>query len=302
MRLLKVMLGVAILCFVVAVPSAMAQAPGTSPDPTKPQGLLDMKPTPTACWKKTDTRGVGTVPTHCEPNHDKDAGLCYDRCPDGFKGVGPVCWQHCPDGYKDDGATCRRDAHITKKDSYGRGVGKPMHLTRHGWRCSDSHPDKDAGLCYENCRGGYHGVGPVCWQDRCPDGYHDDGGTCRRDVHIFGKKTHKRGVGTVPKICDPGHELDAGLCYKDCPKGYKGVGPVCWAHCGDMTRAKGINMPVECGAACAKSKTACTINTAKWSAAGLKVAAGIGGKSKTLPADVLEAEKKFTDVPICGTP
>lgn len=31
--------------------------------------------------------------------------------------------------------------------------------------CSSEEPDYDAGLCYENCDSGYHGVGPVCWAD-----------------------------------------------------------------------------------------------------------------------------------------
>lgn len=29
--------------------------------------------------------------------------------------------------------------------------------------------------------------------------------------------------------CPPGKENNAGLCYKACKPGYKGVGPVCWA-------------------------------------------------------------------------
>lgn len=32
----------------------------------------------------------------CGANKEKDAGLCYDQCPVGFKGVGPGCWAACP--------------------------------------------------------------------------------------------------------------------------------------------------------------------------------------------------------------
>lgn len=43
------------------------------------------------------TRGAGVVPNikgHCPPDRpQKDAGLCYRKCPRGYKGVGPVCWQ-----------------------------------------------------------------------------------------------------------------------------------------------------------------------------------------------------------------
>ena len=31
--------------------------------------------------------------------------------------------------------------------------------------CPGHKPDLDAGLCYEGCAAGYHGVGPVCWAD-----------------------------------------------------------------------------------------------------------------------------------------
>jgi len=41
-----------------------------------------------------------------------------------------------------------------------------------------------------------------------------------------------RGVGKAPKICAKDHpDFEAGLCYKECDKGYKGIGPVCWEKC-----------------------------------------------------------------------
>ena len=246
MRLFKVVLAVVIILFFVVAPSAKAQvtvedqAKNCCDMTSKEDNSLVNAGAAQALYSwlvKGSYDRVGKVP-HCAADQDHDAGLCYKKCPAGFKGVGPVCWQHCPDGYKDDGATCRKDTHIFKKDSYGRGVGKPMHLTRHGWRCSDSHPDKDAGLCYENCRGGYNGVGPVCWQKDCPDGYKDDGGTCRRDVHIFGKKSHGRGAGTPPKICgaDAGYtHLSMSMCYKPAK------------YCHDCTGSHCIRTATDCG-------------------------------------------------------
>ena len=167
-------------------------------------------------------RGVGTPPKSCKENEDYDAGLCYAECKSGYKGVGPVCWGKCEAGYHDDGATCRRDAHIFGKDSYGRGVGKPLP-------CRDGR-ERDAGLCYKKCRDGYKGVGPVCWRS-CPQGYHSDGATCRKDVHIVKKASYGRGAGTPPKSCGLGKNYDAGLCYKTCKHDFHGVGPVCWGKC-----------------------------------------------------------------------
>ena len=53
-----------------------------------------------------------------------------------------------------------------------------------------------AGLCYEPCRAGFHGVGPVCWADSegvgvgkpvglepCPAGWSNDGLICREPIY-----------------------------------------------------------------------------------------------------------------------
>jgi len=45
------------------------------------------------------------------------------------------------------------------KKSVGRGVGAPIHA------CADN-MDKDGALCYPKCKSGFHGVGPVCWEDK----------------------------------------------------------------------------------------------------------------------------------------
>lgn len=86
------------------------------------------------CWKSTTTRGVGTIPTEC-PGKDKDAGLCYDKCPAGMYGVGPVCWQECPAGYTNTGGHCSKPA------PYGRGAGYP-------WQFGDAL--NDSGM-FERC-------------------------------------------------------------------------------------------------------------------------------------------------------
>jgi hypothetical protein len=157
-------------------------------------GLYCVKPDPYG-------RGVGTVPTGCPDGQEKNGGLCYARCRDGYKGAGPVCWKSCPDGYHDDGATCRRnpddygnkckigykckkgykntgctchrDAHITGKDSYGRGAGTTP---------KDCGPDRDynAGLCYTRCKSGYHAVGGNICSPDCSAGMTDIGVACQK--------------------------------------------------------------------------------------------------------------------------
>jgi hypothetical protein len=91
--------------------------------------------------------------------------------------------------------------------------------------------DYDAGLCYQRCKPGYHGLGPMCWEN-CPAGMVDDGATCRAPIVSHAKKSYGRGVGT-PMGCGPDEELNGALCYPKCKSGYHGVGPVCWEACRD---------------------------------------------------------------------
>ena len=44
-------------------------------------------------------------------------------------------------------------------------------------------------------------------------------------------------------ICPEGKVKDAGLCYKPCPEGFKGVGPVCWK--GIKAHGRGVGTPMK---------------------------------------------------------
>ena len=44
------------------------------------------------CWKQAYGRGVGRVISTCPSDKEKDGALCFNKCKDGFSGVGPVCW------------------------------------------------------------------------------------------------------------------------------------------------------------------------------------------------------------------
>jgi hypothetical protein len=70
--------------------------------------------------------------------------------------------------------------------------------------CPGDKPSRDfGGLCYEPCKPGFVGVGPVCHRVKeLRDG-----------------------------SCGDGEEKDGALCYPKCKAGYKGVGPVCWQSC-----------------------------------------------------------------------
>jgi len=49
--------------------------------------------------------------------------------------------------------------------SFDRGAKGTRFFSTTPDTCPSTKSDLDAGLCYEPCQPGYHGVGPVCWAD-----------------------------------------------------------------------------------------------------------------------------------------
>lgn len=215
---------IALLAFALAVsvPVAPSQAGGnrtmTGAEAANFRAFINFWQEQDICWKRTVTRGVGAIPTEC-PGGEKNGLLCYPKCAAGYYGVGPVCWQSCPSGFRDDGALCTRDVKIIGADN----SACPWY-------------DK-CGLTFaRNC-------------SKCPAGYINDGCTCRVNVQIIAKKSYGRTAGSGMS-CGSNLDDDAGLCYSKCPAATTGIGPVCWGSCP-------ADMPVNCGASCAKSSAAC---------------------------------------------
>jgi hypothetical protein len=75
-------------------------------------------------------------------------------------------------------STCwHRPQHILKIALCRRGVGTIPQNCPPGY-------EKNGLLCYPVCRGGFNGVGPVCWQSDCPAGYTDLGALCHRFLGV----------------------------------------------------------------------------------------------------------------------
>jgi len=80
-----------------------------------------------------------------------------------FTNTGETCFR--PDWSRTDIFTCRPDEIISGPRCYPKSTGK---VGKAGSLLScneETTEDYDAGLCYPKCRPGFHGVGPVCWQD-----------------------------------------------------------------------------------------------------------------------------------------
>lgn len=92
---------------------------------------------------------------------EKNGAMWYPKCQQGFVAVGCcICSPQCPPDFGTDiGVSC------TKK-TYTRGAGTILECPPGLIRDETGGP---AGLCYPKCRPGFHGVGPVCWQDCDPN-------------------------------------------------------------------------------------------------------------------------------------
>ena len=155
-----------------------------------------------------------------------------EKCPEGThqESPGGLCFPDCPAGYKSDGAfLCYK-----QYDGYDQNGGNgQLHtltsITKNipldtGTIPSDCGPDRDndAGICYPKCRPGFHGVGPLCWQDTvtlgagtpvgledCPPDFRNDGLTCQKDLQCTGGGCHT--------FCDGNwNSNDGGFCHTHC--------------------------------------------------------------------------------------
>merc|ERR1719486_261989 len=80
--------------------------------------------------------------------------------------------------------------------------------------CPHDNPEMDGALCYPQCKDGYDGVGPVCWE-QCAGNEIDDGATCRIPLITETKDSYGRGAGVARSSCGD-KQNTGGLCYPYC--------------------------------------------------------------------------------------
>jgi hypothetical protein len=148
---------------------------------------------PTACEAGKENQN-GLCYSPCRAGMYGEGPVCWSACPAGYRDMGAVChidkaltvsgnWEchhrklgvcwywvkACLAGYTNAGAFCALNTPSVPagftgtgldpmKNTYGRGAGTIPK------GCS-SNNQMDAGLCYQTCRAGYNGVGPVCWNE-----------------------------------------------------------------------------------------------------------------------------------------
>ncbi len=118
--------------------------------PDCPGGMADHG---AMCRKNSYTTGVGTIPLSCDPGREIWGLLCHKKCRDGFRPFGCCLCRPPQPNCGALGMLPGGDLECAKRII----IGVP-----HIGIC-DEGMEMNVGLCYKFCRGGYHGVGPVCW-------------------------------------------------------------------------------------------------------------------------------------------
>ena len=240
-----------IICFLLLAHFAKVFATASSNHDNLRRRLGD-----TFCWKDTEDRGAGTIPTECPEGNVELGLLCYKPCPFGYSRSGVDCHQNCPNGFTDTGLFCRLDA-----SDYGRGegypwkFGDPLNSSGQFHRCEQDHGEGNCeewgAVVYPKCKSGFRNDECCLCVPDAPDcsalglGGSTAQQSCAKKV-VLGKET-------IKNRCPSGKKDQAGLCYKKCKSGYHGVGPVCWS-----------NSPsgwVDCGAGDARSSLDCASST-----------------------------------------
>lgn len=243
------------------------------------------EPEPEICWMDTTTRGVGTLADSCPANYPERDGalLCYEKCKPGYSNTTVfTCGQTCPAGWGNEPATCRKPGSYTVR-GYALAIYEfwksldTLHREAKAW-C-----EKQSGtacewrhlLYYPKCKANFapEAAAAMVCAPRCPAGMTDSGfGSCWKHSYV---------KASVPTICPPGKMRDAhdqlGLCYTPCPSGSKAIGPVCWQSC------KGV-YGTGCGAACAKSISACVFSVVDQVSSTAQAALNIGSLVATAGA------------------
>ena len=178
---------------------------------------------------------------------DEDAGLCYERCRPGYRGVGPVCWLEtsnvgvgvpvglapCPPGWTNMGLTCMQPIRcasglkfFTEGCSGGRSVG----------RLDPFCPDKYR--IDKRSRKGWDGAAP----EQVTHGYDISQANCRSSKEKEFKKTRGVCEGQGATTSDHPDYVD-GLCYRSCPKDKPfrvGGMPYLCSVGGDLSYTRGV--------------------------------------------------------------
>jgi len=138
-----------------------------------------------------------------------------------------TCSKRKKSHYHFDGAlTCERNKMATD----GSPASYPAPSRDLSWSCPSGYGDMAAGVCYADCKSGFHKSGLFCYNDRngqCQSNREGSGGLC---YVVCKSGFHGEGVTCYANnktLCNNGKVLRDGLCYETCEKGYNRIGNTC---------------------------------------------------------------------------
>jgi len=154
----------------------------------------------------------------CIAPKQNEAGLCYDKCKDGFKSDGATfCYKEYPE-FQNNGMG-HTVTSVTKK--IVTNTGRPLSY------CDPNSKEKGGALCYPKCKDGFSSDGATqCYKNPPPNW---PGTTTLTHLQ---HKTIYSGPGKPLTHCNPDQDKGGALCYPKCRDGYKSDGvAICYGTC-----------------------------------------------------------------------
>jgi len=208
-----------------------------------------------------ETKAKKTTPAKkipCPPGMRDDGTSCWSDtiakktsmakkrpCPPGMRDDGTSCWRDtiakktsmakkrpCPPGMRDDRTSCWKDT-VAKKSSPARKRPCPPGMRDDGTSCWKDTVAKRSSLAKKKaCPSGMRDDGTSCWLDSKGRGVgvamRSTGGGCTGGGCKRWGKCSKIKCSKIKWYCPSSKpEKSGSLCYKRCPPGYRGVGPMC---------------------------------------------------------------------------
>ena len=198
--------------------------------------------------------------------------LCLPKCREGYRGLAGDIFCYKDYGPEWENSKEHSDWPIiptTLKKIVRTNTGVPLST------CGPNE-ERNGELCYSKCPEGYHGVGPVCWQDyhnigagtpiqleKCPAGWSESPLLCTEPIGCCGDRDllgncylwNLCGGKTVGRLdnggtCPSDRERVEGSCYRRCPDGWEHVPAAPWdcrkIGAPGMSIPRGAGSPMKC--------------------------------------------------------
>jgi hypothetical protein len=146
----------------------------------------------------------------CQAPKHNEAGLCYDKCKDGFKSDGATfCYKEYPD-FQNNGMG-HTVTSVTKKVITN--TGRPLSY------CDPNSKEKGGALCYPKCKDGFSSDGATQCYKNVPPNWPG-----KSTIAHLQHNTIYDGPGKPLTSCNDNQEKGGALCYPKCKDGFSSDG------------------------------------------------------------------------------